>query len=591
MLVEYPRRIKRTIKKQPRTPPSSSYSHSPAHTVNFTLSDVVRRITLEQGQRETESCQNVSSFSGLSKLPPELLAEIFTFCLPTDQFHVPSCIEAPLVLTHVSSQWRAIALSTPHLWSSLHINYKDSLEDTLATELWLSRSGTCPLSLSIAIDFNQQAQQEILDVLCRYSTRWKHIRFDFRDLLCPPMYDLDVAFGEVPSLETFEFHARDISDTNITPITSLLESAPQLKEVTWVDDLADTETLLQLPLSQLTRLSLSMENGTLDYLQLLNQCSNLEHIRITRPVANSLNQPSPPPVYLSKLTSLNISYDLTGILDHLILPALRSVRIYSDHDKHPSAHPYTQSMHVQSYPHLPLPSSASSSSTSSSHSSHSVPAWQPTSLLSLIDRSTCSITQLSINAPMTEDALLQCIRRVADSLIKLVVKGVSLGDKLVEALTLSRQSRAGPHGRERTECSRVVNTPTVMNADSETDGSGWCCPRLEDIELDTTLGCVQGVLAALVESRLGVGVGMASSSSQSAVDRSLLARSEVDCSPLRRLRIVDGQKDIGALRDLEAASGLGPPRNRFVLQVIPRKDVKKGSGDCYMFRRKLCASR
>jgi len=49
------------------------------------------------------------------------------------------------------------------------------------------------------------------------------------------MYALNLAEGGVPALSTFEFHARDVSNTNngnITPITRPLSDAPQLREIT-----------------------------------------------------------------------------------------------------------------------------------------------------------------------------------------------------------------------------------------------------------------------------------------------------------------------------------------------------------------------
>ncbi|KXN89122.1 hypothetical protein AN958_06323 [Leucoagaricus sp. SymC.cos] len=265
----------------------------------------------------------------MGRLPAELLAQVFEHCLPSDTFSVPVSSQAPLLLAHTCPRWRSVALSTPSLWSTLHIVYKDPSLDVPMASNWLQRSGCLPLSVCISIDFNEQSAQEILDVLCEHASRWKHVRFEFRGLYCPPMYTLSLAENNTPLLRAFEFNARDISSANITPIISLLNSAPELREVTWVDDLADTRRLMELPLSRLTLLSITMSHGTLDYLELLDQCYNLEHIRITRPRpgdTRSLREP----LVLSKLTSLNIVYDLTAILDSLVLPALKHVRIHAE---------------------------------------------------------------------------------------------------------------------------------------------------------------------------------------------------------------------------------------------------------------------
>lgn len=54
-------------------------------------------------------------------LPDDILREIFVWCLPTGRNPTMSAKEAPMVLTRVSSQWRSVGLSTPRLWSALHI--------------------------------------------------------------------------------------------------------------------------------------------------------------------------------------------------------------------------------------------------------------------------------------------------------------------------------------------------------------------------------------------------------------------------------------------------------------------------------------
>lgn len=615
-------------KTRPRTPPSSSYAHLPQDFFDSNLNDVVRRITPEVDAEAidgptTSAVHHHHHASHISILPPEILSEIFIHCLPADRFPVPSCTEAPLLLTHVSQSWRDLALSIPDLWSALHINYKDPSEDIPAAELWLSRSGKRPLSLSLAIDFNEEPQQGILDVLCQHSERWKHVRFDFRHLFCPPMYTLDLAASGIPLLTTFEFHARDMSNTNVSQITKLLssETATSLREVTWVDDLADTDTLLELPLDKLSRLSLAMEHGTLDYLQLLHRCSNLEQIRITRPLANIVagapggagSERPRPPIYLPKLTSLNITYDLTGILDHLVLPALRDVRIYTDkhagpthHEAHTSPHgmnPYA----TQSHPHLPSTSAQSSSSQfapSSTPSSPSGPAWSPAPLLSLIDRSQCSITSFSLSlgpsAPalvsVSEDTVLSCLRPMSASLGKLCIEGVQVGDKFLGGMALplvAKSTRVGDVIREEREVG--MGSWWGGGGSSENiDQQGGLCPNLRELSLDTRITSSQGALAAMVASRLRL-----SSHSQHPLPIHL---PEVDQDAddtrvfLERIRLVDGHKDLESLKEFSlfslsrARSVKGGQGQGLVVDVIPRKIVKQNTRN-FFFRRKLCSSR
>ncbi|KAJ7607852.1 hypothetical protein FB45DRAFT_702388, partial [Roridomyces roridus] len=56
--------------------------------------------------------------SSIRRIPPEILAEIFKAAgTSRSRFILANTL---WVLTHVCSRWRAIATSTPSLWSSIH---------------------------------------------------------------------------------------------------------------------------------------------------------------------------------------------------------------------------------------------------------------------------------------------------------------------------------------------------------------------------------------------------------------------------------------------------------------------------------------
>ncbi|PPQ66555.1 hypothetical protein CVT24_007121 [Panaeolus cyanescens] len=543
-----------------RTPPSSSYSKSPADSfLDLNFHDLAVRLGLADPSLLHPPQLNDNPKTYIANLPTEILSQIFIHCIPTDQFIVPSAIQAPMSLTQVCSHWRDVAFYTPDLWSSIHINYKDPVEDIPLTEAWLARSGTRPLSISLSVDFDERPQQHILDVLCRYSIRWKHVRFNFRHLFCPPMYHLDLAENAVPELSTFEFHARDVSNINTSQITRLLVTAPKLRELTWIDDLADTDMLLELPLHQLARLSLSMDHGTVDYVQLLHRCTNLEHIRITRPL--SPGQAPDTPLFLSKLSSLNIPHDLLPMLDHLILPALKDVRIYTDGgvaDRHAQtvpfgafgAHPYLQHSQMYSVSHPSLHHNEDSNGATIPGTSV-IPTdfWDPTPLLSLIERSGCAISALSINAYANEDAVLACLRTLSRSLVKLSIEGPLVGDKLFASLTIPNS------GKERG------------------DGRSVLCPILRDLNLETSIASSPGVLTRMVQSRSEAGALCP------------------ETQPALRLRLPDGHRDLEGLREIEGSA--------FKLTVIQRAQKRSHtvgpSGSRtragLFFRRKPCASR
>ncbi|THU79803.1 hypothetical protein K435DRAFT_697061, partial [Dendrothele bispora CBS 962.96] len=95
--------------------------------------------------------------SPIRRIPPEIIAELFTYCLPSTHPPTRDLSEAPLLLTLVCKQWRQIAFSTPYMWSALHIYIPYSrVSDEGFMERrkkgikqWLERSGNLPISLSL----------------------------------------------------------------------------------------------------------------------------------------------------------------------------------------------------------------------------------------------------------------------------------------------------------------------------------------------------------------------------------------------------------------------------------------------------------
>ncbi|KAJ7646562.1 hypothetical protein FB45DRAFT_998046 [Roridomyces roridus] len=97
--------------------------------------------------------------SPVRRLPLDIVQEIFVACLPTHRNCVMTAKEAPVLLGRICSAWRAISLSTPRLWASLHVvepthRHRHILNDKVTQRLevvktWLDRSGQCPLSISV----------------------------------------------------------------------------------------------------------------------------------------------------------------------------------------------------------------------------------------------------------------------------------------------------------------------------------------------------------------------------------------------------------------------------------------------------------
>ncbi|KAJ6560219.1 hypothetical protein B0H19DRAFT_1146825 [Mycena capillaripes] len=87
-------------------------------------------------------------------IPREITSKIFLHCL-VPYSHISDPRRAPILLLHICTAWRSIALSSPGLWAQLYVNFghprrlyeAGNFEQLL--EVYLARANACPLSLNL----------------------------------------------------------------------------------------------------------------------------------------------------------------------------------------------------------------------------------------------------------------------------------------------------------------------------------------------------------------------------------------------------------------------------------------------------------
>ncbi|KAJ6594656.1 hypothetical protein B0H19DRAFT_1096334 [Mycena capillaripes] len=134
-----------------------------------------------------------------------------------------SVSEAPVLLGRICSSWRAISLSTPRIWTRLHIvepplaygpvaeSYdKKAAQRLEVTKTWLGRAGQCPLSISLESSAYSPPttpgprRGQCLPALVSFASRWQHI-----DLTTPASMLDEISHIkpiDVPMLQTIAFH-------------------------------------------------------------------------------------------------------------------------------------------------------------------------------------------------------------------------------------------------------------------------------------------------------------------------------------------------------------------------------------------------
>ncbi|KAJ6472797.1 hypothetical protein DFH09DRAFT_1475082 [Mycena vulgaris] len=304
---------------------------------------------------------HMALISPVRRLPLDIIQEIFIACLPAHRNCVMSAVEAPVLLGRICSSWRTISLSTPHLWSKLHVVEptqpphfavfilfdKKVAQRLETTKMWLGRSGQCPLSISVnAIASEAGFAAEIIQALLPFKSRWEHIAFTAKSSVFEALSHLTEV--DVPMLKSIHMTEIDDHISFRWDSLQLLRSADILSA--YIS--GGSFTPLELPLSWNGLRDLSIQRGWArdgvalsrdTVLQLFSRCPQLRTCRLQLhgdfENHSSLEEPI---LELPFLHTLAIecfgtpSTIIPPLFDRLSFPQLRSLTLhgrigYDDH--------------------------------------------------------------------------------------------------------------------------------------------------------------------------------------------------------------------------------------------------------------------
>ncbi|KAF7346683.1 F-box domain-containing protein [Mycena sanguinolenta] len=228
---------------------------NPTHTLRQRLSDVDAQIShhesilqeLKQQRSAILSELNLVTYPILT-LPPEITAEIFKWCIDTGMRLRLSV--APLLLTRICRDWRALAFSTPALWDTIsEIELGVHPGEEAAIERWFSRAGTRPLSLEIDCP-------ESLGSACLESVILQHAsQLQCLTLMTNPKVLRDfTTVQSFPILHNLMVACSDGDDNESHIQLFGIHGAPALRHLS-LDNMLPSMTIM--PWAQLTKLTLS----------------------------------------------------------------------------------------------------------------------------------------------------------------------------------------------------------------------------------------------------------------------------------------------------------------------------------------------
>ncbi|KAJ6451604.1 hypothetical protein C8R45DRAFT_1223786 [Mycena sanguinolenta] len=240
--------------------------------------------------------------SPIHSLPVELLAEMFEHAIE-DEKH----IEDVYRISHVCSDWRQVAHSTPCLWTR-PLEVALWIDKDAAVRAWLAWS--VPLSLDICLTQTRTNNPDIPEEVLRVAARWQ---------------SSPNANSTASKSWTWDTYASKVdTDPTVTSFTTV----PRLRNLRITIDGALQIAVLW---TQLTNLTLDCVSLDITF-EVLSQCADLASASIDFLVCDG----QPPevrrdnPIEVRQLQILHLQFDveLAPFLDYLFTPALQELELW-----------------------------------------------------------------------------------------------------------------------------------------------------------------------------------------------------------------------------------------------------------------------
>ncbi|KAF7979281.1 hypothetical protein HWV62_42978 [Athelia sp. TMB] len=282
--------------------------------------------TAASDQRRAELAQFAQAHARLlapeRRLPLEIIARIFLHCAQ-DAKSLAGAARARAALCAVCRTWRDVAVATQALWTFFALVPRASFHRDIAdmSETWLARAGALPISLEVRNRVGVQLAPGLQHLLAVHAANLESVALTVRPAeLEVPGESWSLAFCHLPALQKLDVEflvSKDLGWAN-----DMFADAPQLHSVRLVKVKVYD---MRLPWAQLTELR-SWGLSLHDQLSMLAACSRLlEFDGWMCPGDTSAHHV----VCSPELHTLRLSVDgtTTPILDHLLLPSLRDLRI------------------------------------------------------------------------------------------------------------------------------------------------------------------------------------------------------------------------------------------------------------------------
>ncbi|KAJ6583007.1 hypothetical protein DFH09DRAFT_1145130 [Mycena vulgaris] len=291
--------------------------------LDMQISTLQQSLQLEALLDERRSCEALLDAYKypILTLPNEITSEIFLSFLPPRPLPVGPL--SPVFLCQICREWCALALSTPTLWSAIHIDFEfaNRLPQQLRVlESWLDRSKSCPLSVALR-GRTMYRMAIFVEALLPHAARWADMQFIL------PLKDLRLIRGPMPRLRKALIGPHTRLPPGAAPFLPF-DQAPNLTNVV-IPYLLDPSVIV-LPWAQLTTLAGYLHLAVAA--EILRQTPRLERATLTFMGSPRPMEPLaiPPMLHLSSLRLRSHGEpfgNIVRLFDALMLPALTFLQL------------------------------------------------------------------------------------------------------------------------------------------------------------------------------------------------------------------------------------------------------------------------
>ncbi|KAJ7654593.1 hypothetical protein DFH06DRAFT_1047328 [Mycena polygramma] len=292
------------------------------------LDEEISKLEKKRASLSIRRAQNKVILSSLRRMPAEVLAEIFLWTLPSitraldlRRFDVAA---SPWVLTHISSRWRAVAISTPSLWSWIIINYSSPQSSSpypmSFVETQIQRAQKLKIHFYCGKEFPLRPQIQMFELLTQHSSRWEELGLGLSANMVPYLAALS---DRIPSLKRLWIRCYH-GATSLVDSIDCFQSAPALIDVGLYHD--DRHFQIPLPMHLLTRYQMTVSGTWEQHGALLKLAPNLVEAHVDIEVEDESWPDPDETIELVHLRRLYVSD--SGFLDYINAPILEDLALF-----------------------------------------------------------------------------------------------------------------------------------------------------------------------------------------------------------------------------------------------------------------------